>query len=158
MKSWVFIGLLISILCSGAYYYYTTTQDTIRSYIEENSSLKYNNDTLVDVNEKNIQTITDLEQQQQRIREDYQILQREFSEIRSNNNLLREKLSEHELDYLAYSKPDLIESIINNGSKNASRCFEILTGSPLTEKELNAKTEKQFNSECPWLWPGNDSP
>ena len=45
-----------------------------------------------------------------------------------------------------------VEKIINEASKNALRCFELQSGSPLTESEKNAKTEKEFNSECPWMY------
>jgi hypothetical protein len=45
-----------------------------------------------------------------------------------------------------------VQRLINGGSKNAGRCFELLSGSPLTEKEKNAKTDKSFNNECPWLY------
>lgn len=145
-------------LGGSAYYYYTTTQDMIRGYIEENSGLKYDVSALVDSNEQNVDTIKNLEQDQQRIQRDYEQLQSDFASIRSNNNLLREKLAQHEMNYLAYSKPGLVENIINDASDDATRCFELLTGSPFTEKELNAENEKQFNSECPWLWPDSNNP
>lgn len=52
---------------------------------------------------------------------------------------------------LAEEKPKSIERAINRGTVNAFRCIEIATGSPLTEKELNAKTETEINKECPSL-------
>lgn len=56
---------------------------------------------------------------------------------------------------IAIKKPNLMEEKINRGSVNAVRCLEIASGSPLTEKEKNAKNGKEFNSECPNLWVGN---
>jgi len=50
---------------------------------------------------------------------------------------------------LATKKPELIEEKVNRGSVNAVRCLELATGAPLNEKEKNAKTAKDFNSECP---------
>ena len=50
---------------------------------------------------------------------------------------------------LAIAKTKVIEKITNNGSKNANRCIEIASGSPLTEKEKNATKKSQINSECP---------
>ena len=43
----------------------------------------------------------------------------------------------------------VIEKIINNATDNSQRCFEILTGSPLTEKEKNASKKSEINPECP---------
>ena len=50
---------------------------------------------------------------------------------------------------LAVDKTKVIEKIINNATDNAQRCFEILTGSPLTEKEKNATKKSEINPECP---------
>jgi len=46
----------------------------------------------------------------------------------------------------------LVQRIINNASDNAMRCFEILSGSPLTDNERNAQNGQEFNSECPFLF------
>ena len=64
---------------------------------------------------------------------------------------LTKKLGRHELDILAASKPGLVVKIINRASKNELRCFEIQTGSPHTEEELQANKKSQLNSECPTL-------
>ena len=64
---------------------------------------------------------------------------------------LAKKLGRHELDILAQNKPGLVVKIINRASKNELRCFEIQTGSPLTEDELAATKKSQSNGECPEL-------
>ena len=64
---------------------------------------------------------------------------------------LTKKLGRHELDILAASKPGLVVKIINRASKNELRCFELQTGSPHTEEELQANKKSQLNSECPTL-------
>jgi uncharacterized coiled-coil protein SlyX len=51
--------------------------------------------------------------------------------------------------FIASRKPKLIERLVNKGTKNAMRCLEILSGSPLTEKELAADTASKANGECP---------
>ena len=38
---------------------------------------------------------------------------------------------------------------MNKGGDNAGRCIEIASGSPLTEKELNATKKSEINPECP---------
>jgi hypothetical protein len=59
-----------------------------------------------------------------------------------------------DLGLLAAERPDSIERAINRGTRNAGRCFELLSGAILTEDERNATDGESFNKECPWLWPG----
>lgn len=152
MKSWIFIGLLLSIMSGAAYYYYSTTQSTIQKLTENNAVLQENNKTLSTANEQNLSTIDNLQTSYETVQKNYTQLQSQFQEIRSQNIELRERLSEHELDALAAAKPGLVESIVNNASEEATRCFELLSGAPLNEEEINAETPRQFNSECPFLY------
>ena len=50
---------------------------------------------------------------------------------------------------LAIAKTKSIERITNGASTLATRCIEIASGSPLTEKEKNATKKSEINSECP---------
>jgi TolA-binding protein len=157
MKSWIFIGILIAIMSGAAYYYYSTTQKQIAALIANNATLTANVETLTTANNQNIQTIDDLQNSYQKVQEDFSRVQSEFQVIRMQNTELRERLGRHELDALAAAKPRLVERTINGASDNALRCFELLSGVPLTENERNATSERSFNSECPWLWPGNSN-
>ena len=49
----------------------------------------------------------------------------------------------------AKEKPELVERLVNRGTKNAMRCLEIASGAPRTEAEINAKTATEINKECP---------
>ena len=53
------------------------------------------------------------------------------------------------LVYLQLKKPKAIERITNAASDKATRCIEIASGSPLTEKEINATKKSEINTECP---------
>jgi hypothetical protein len=75
----------------------------------------------------------------------------QFQIARGQVDALRDRLSDHELGSLAYQKPKLVENIVNNATKNVGRCFEIATGSPLTEAEKSATLTSQTNNECPEL-------
>jgi len=152
MKSWIIIGILIALMSSAAYFYYSTTQAKLASLIANNATLVSNNLTITNANNQNIQTIDDLQSEFQRVQEDFSRVQSEFQVSRLQNNELRERLGRHELDALAAAKPVLVERTINNASQNAMRCFELLSGAPLNKRELAATTERQFNSECPWMW------
>ena len=50
---------------------------------------------------------------------------------------------------LAIAKTKAIERITNGASALATRCIEIASGSPLTEKEKNATKKSEINTECP---------
>lgn len=62
------------------------------------------------------------------------------------------------LGVLAAKKAGLIEKKINQGTDNAFRCMEIASGSPLTEKEINATKKSEINPECPALANPNYRP
>ena len=50
---------------------------------------------------------------------------------------------------LAIEKTKVVERITNAASDKANRCIEIASGSPLTEKEINATKKSEINTECP---------
>lgn len=64
---------------------------------------------------------------------------------------LKTKFSEKNLGKLASDRPETIEKLVNRGSQNAARCFELASGAPLNDKELTAKTAMEANRECPNL-------
>lgn len=127
------------------YWYYGNSQETIQILTENNAQLK----TASQISE---QTIASLQNDYEYASRELESLNADLSVTRERNRLLIEKLQEHELGYLASERPGLVENIINNASDNAARCFEILSGSSLTEAEKNARNANEFNSECPWLW------
>ena len=92
------------------------------------------------------------------LQKNLEVVNTEFAATRAQNSVLSNKLAEHDLNVLAAQRPKSITRLINSGSKKAGRCFELLSGADLTDKEMEAKSAKSFNSECPWLWPNNSTP
>jgi hypothetical protein len=92
-------------------------------------------------------------------------MQRDIAQIQTINDDLRKdnekrkkdvetlssKFSKRDFGALAAERPVAIERLINRGTENAARCFELASGAPLNEKELNAKTPTEANRECPHL-------
>lgn len=64
---------------------------------------------------------------------------------------LTSKFDKRDFGAFAASKPDVVEKLINRGTENAMRCFELAAGAPLNEKEKQAKTPIEANRECPSL-------
>lgn len=152
MPSFVYTGLIILAMGGVGAWYYDVTQAKIETLTVYNATLTANVDRLEEVNLKNIDTIAQMEANFERQREQYTQLQESFSKIRSQNNQLKDRLGKHDLGALAAAKPGLVERVVNNASAKVNRCFEIVSGAPLNEKERNAKNGKAFNSECPWIY------
>jgi hypothetical protein len=133
------------------YWYYNDTQARMSILQENNAKLN----TAVQISE---QAVASLQADIQRANEQLKAVNQEFAAIRAQNNVLSDKLAKHDLATLGAGKPGLVERLVNRGTANAGRCFELLSGAPLTDKEKEAKDGKSFNNECPWLWPGPSTP
>lgn len=141
--------LLVVIMVMGGigYWYYNDTQAKMAILQENNAKLE----VAVQTNEE---TINSLQASYAAIQAENTRINAEYAAIRRQNSILADKLADMDLGLLASQRPDSIERAVNRGTANAGRCFEILSGSPLTEEERNATDGESFNKECPWLWPG----
>jgi len=144
--------LLVVIFVMGGigYWYYTDTQERMAVLQENNAKLE----TAVATQEA---AIDSLQADYAAAQAENQRLNQAYAEIRRQNARLSDKLADMDLGLLAAERPEAIERAVNRGTENAGRCFEILSGSPLTEEEQNAENGEDFNKECPWLWPGPDA-
>lgn len=142
--------LLILGAAGGGFMYVQNLQKNLEVAVANNARLE----TAVATNEA---TIGALQADYARIQNELNRVNTEFAATRAQNNLLRDRLSDIDLGLLAQTKPDSIERAVNRGTINAGRCFEILSGSPLTDQEREATSGDEFNRECPWLWPGVDA-
>ena len=78
-----------------------------------------------------------------------QVLQQEFAALDERFNKINAQGEVRDIGKLAVERSKSVERVINSASAKAMRCVEIAMGSPLTEKEENATTKSQINSECP---------
>ena len=83
------------------------------------------------------------------LRETNLTLAKELKDTEEKFNKVNSSGKKRDVGALALKKAKIIEKVINKGTANANRCFEIATGSPLTEKEKNATKKSQINPECP---------
>lgn len=138
--------LIVIIVMSGiGYWYYTDTQSRMATLQQNNARLE----TAIEINE---QTIDAMRQSQEELNQEIERVNGDFARIRRQNQVLADKLADHDIGLLGEAKPGLIDRIIDNASEKAFRCFEILSGAELTEQERNAANGNAFNSECPWLY------
>jgi hypothetical protein len=137
--------IAMTMMAGVGYWYYNDTQERIAILNENNAKLE----TAVATSEA---TIDALQADYAAVQATNQQLNADFASIRRQNQVLADKLSRHDLGVLGSSKPGLVERVINGASDKAGRCFELLSGAELTEKEQNATSANSFNSECPWLY------
>ena len=120
-------------------------------YAENETKL---NDAISDQNE----VIAAKAAQAAAIQEANNILRVETDRLDKEKANLAKKLGRHELDILAQNKPGLVGRVINRASDNALRCFEVITGAPLTPSEKEASKPSQYNAECPTIHPNYNKP
>lgn len=134
--------LVVISLVGGSLWYYNWSKNQIEMLKNNNAIL----DTAVKTNEKTIKSLqVDMVRNQTVLKE----LDTRFQDSRTQNEVLRSKLSEHDLGYLAAMKPGLIQKRVNAGTTDAGRCFEIVSGAPLTDKEKAATLKSEINTICP---------
>jgi endo-1,4-beta-mannosidase len=90
---------------------------------------------------------------------------KQFHEARKQIDVMSKKfnkvsklLGARDIGKIAVAKPGPIKKIINKGSNKMMRCFEILSGQPLTDKEKNAEKKSQINTMCPNVANPNYAP
>ena len=145
----VVLILMLLAGAGGAYTYVTNLQKTAEIH-------RLNAEKLEIAVAQNEEALRIQKENYEALQKNLQEVNQEFAASRAQNSVLTKKLAEHDLNALAAERPDSITRLINRGTVNAGRCFEILSGAELNDKEKEAKSAQSFNKECPWLWPGNN--
>ena len=141
----IFIIGLIGSIGYGAYATWNHMQAKIEILTANNAKLEGAVQTQKD-------TIGALESDIQAVNTELNAVNKQMTRTRTRNKILAKKLESLDLGLLGVEKPDVAERIINRGTVNAGRCFELMSGAPLSEKERDAENGKAFNRECPWLF------
>ena len=115
---YIIIGVLVSALTGVAYFYYTSSQNTIRELTATNATLTVENANLKEANaslQTTLETVRNSAKVQQQLAADL-TARLSQSEVELNN--LRTLLIDHDLTMLALQKPALIEKRINDATRN----------------------------------------
>ena len=117
----------------------------------DNAVLKANNMVL----EQSVESQKKVIEQQKK---DFETILETNKKLTTLSNNLQKELNDldkrftkqgRDIGKTAIAKDKVIQRIINKASAAALRCVEISSGSPLTEKELNATKKSEINRECP---------
>jgi predicted negative regulator of RcsB-dependent stress response len=141
IKMLLILTVVIGAVGFGAWKYYQYTQEQIRIYAVNAATAEL-------AQQQAEAAVESLKRDMVEIQAQFTAVSAKFEVAKGRVDALEDKLSEHEIGDLAQKKPKLIEKIIDKGTQDVLRCYEILTGSPLTEKEIAATKKSQVNTTC----------
>ena len=137
--------LIMCVMGAVGYWYYNDTQARLALLQENNTKLEL----AVATNE---QALESLQADYTSAKNEISTLNSAYQAIRRQNSRLADKLQKIDLESAAIVNAEGIERAVNTGTENAGRCFELLSGAELNEKERNAQDGIAFNKECPWIY------
>lgn len=150
----VFVGF--GFIVFMGWQYHTATQGRITELIAKNNVLIESNavlqssvDNLNSALETSNATIDELKQDQEEVRLNFHIVDKQFSEINQRNRDLEDVISA--ADLTSANDITVLENLVNGAMTDSWRCFELQTGARFTEDEKNANAPKDANAVCPWL-------
>ena len=138
-----FIGIIVTALAGGGYYVMKLQKDNaiLKANAIKLESAISEQKTLIENQKKDFEAILtankELNDLMGKLKTDFAELDKRFNK------------KNRDIGLLAIEKTKVIERITNRASDKAARCIEIASGSPLTEKEINATKKSEINAECP---------
>tara|TARA_R110000803_G_scaffold8229_5_gene26495 strand:+ start:2456 stop:2929 length:474 start_codon:yes stop_codon:yes gene_type:complete len=141
IKMLLILTVVIGAVGFGAWKYYQYTQEQIRIYAVNAATAEL-------AQQQAEAAVESLKRDMVEIQAQFTAVSSKFEVAKGRVDALEDKLSEHEIGDLAQKKPKLIEKIIDKGTKDVLRCYEILTGSPLTEDEIAVTKKSKANTTC----------
>ena len=142
IKMLLILTVVIGAVGFGAWKYYQYTQEQIRIYAVNAATAEL-------AQQQAELAVESLKRDMVEIQAQFTEVSAKFAVAKGRVDALEGKLSEHEIGDLAQKKPKLIEKIIDKGTQDVLRCYEILTGSPLTDEEIAVTKKSKANTTCP---------
>ena len=138
-----FIGILASAVIGAGIYVMKLRSDNaiLKANQIKLESAVAEQQTLIENQKKDFEEILDANK---KMNELVSVLKKDLEDLDKRFNK-----KNRDVGKLAIAKTKSIERITNGASALATRCIEIASGSPLTEKEKNATKKSEINSECP---------
>ena len=143
--------MMVLMLAMGGlgYWYYNDSQEKMRILHENNAKLetaaKIQTEAIKSL-EADVELASSIAAQTTKQLQD---TQKAVEDMRGKFNKQSKLLGSRDLGKMAVSKDKPIRRIVNKGTSNMIRCFEIVSGQQLTEKERNAEKPSQLNNMCP---------
>ena len=138
-----FIGIIVTALAGGGFYVFKLQKDNaiLKANAIKMESAITEQKELIENQKKDFEAILtankELNDLMGKLKTDFAELDKRFNK------------KNRDIGLLAIEKTKVIERITNSAGDKAARCIEIASGSPLTEKEINATKKSEINAECP---------
>ena len=138
-----FIGIIVTALAGGGFYVFKLQKDNaiLKANAIKMESAISEQKVLIENQKKDFEAILtankELNDLMGKLKTDFAELDKRFNK------------KNRDIGLLAIEKTKVIERITNSAGDKAARCIEIASGSPLTEKEINATKKSEINTECP---------
>ena len=147
-----FIGLIAAALAGGGFYVLKLQKDNaiLKANAIKLESAISEQKTLIENQKKDFEAILVANKEMNELIGN---LKKDFADLDQRFNK-----KNRDVGLLAIQKTEAIERITNSASDKANRCIEIASGSPLTEKEINATKKSEINTECPSIANPNYTP
>ena len=138
-----FIGLIATALAGGGFYVFKLQKDNaiLKANAIKMESAISEQKVLIENQKKDFEEILNANKEMNEL---IGKLKTDFAELDKRFNK-----KNRDVGLLAIEKTKAVERITNSASDKANRCIEIASGSPLTEKEINATKKSEINTECP---------
>ena len=141
--------VIMGVLGGLGYWYYQDTQERMAILNENNAKLEQATATQTAAIEKLETDIAAQAEVQRKTEEQFKVAREQVTNLQDKFNKTSELLGKRDIGTLGQAKPGPIARILTTGTKNMNRCFEIISGQELTEKETNAQKKSQLNNMCP---------
>jgi cell division protein FtsB len=145
LKGMLIMGAVMATMSGAFMLYFKDSQARIATLIQNNAQLE----VAVATNEETIRNIQVLNEAANR---EIRRVNDELAASRAQNRELLGRLAANDLGAFGQTNPEGLERVINRASNNVLRCFELLSGAELNERERNATDGRSFNRECPWMF------
>ena len=143
--------VIMGVLGGLGYWYYQDTQERMAILNANNAKLEQATATQTAAIEKLEEDVAAAAEVQKETEEKFKVAREQVSNLQNKFNKTSALLGKRDLGTLGQAKPSSIARILTSGTKKMNRCYEIISGQPLTEKEINANKPSQLNSMCPTI-------
>ena len=124
-----------------AYWYYIDTQKALRQYAENQGKLETAIKTQASANEALRSDMANMQKAFTNLSEEFEEARQQVKDV---ENLFKKGTDGRDMTVgeRALENPEYIEEVLNTGTTELFRCFEILTGAPLGDQDAQAKYVK----------------
>jgi len=138
-----------AIALSAATLYIVDKNRTIKSLTVQNAELVESKIILETANTIQKNTIDYLQKQVKIVEQSFKQTEEQFIVTKRDAAYTKNQLLLLKLNSISLDTPNIAEINVNNTSNDINKCYELLSGVPLSDAEKN---QQNTNSICPWFF------